>query len=137
MPDEPATTKYSIPEPFDEAVRSLRRVLGEAGLKITGELDFSGRLRSRLLVGTTPCLVLFAAPRTPVFTGSSGDPGVAALMPLHIVVSARGQQTEVHVLNVPAPEGAEDGSSVAVLGRFRGRLGQAIERIGMRALLSI
>ena len=73
MADGPATTTYSIPEPFDEAVRSLRRVLAEAGLKITGELDLSGRLQRRLLVDTPPCLVVFAGPATPVLNGLLSD----------------------------------------------------------------
>jgi uncharacterized protein (DUF302 family) len=136
MADEPATTTYSIPEPFDEAVRSLRRVLADAGLKITGELDLSGRLQRRLLVDTPPCLVLFAGPAPPVLLWPSGHPGTAALTPLHIVVSARGLQTEVHVLRIPPPQDGEaDASAMAVLGRFRAQLSQAIEKIGMRAVL--
>jgi uncharacterized protein (DUF302 family) len=136
MADKPATTTYSIPERFDEAVTSLRRVLAEAGLKITGELDLSGHLLRRLLVDTPPCLVLFAGPATPVFSGPSGQPGAAALTPLHIVVSARGSQTEIHVLRIPTPhDGLPDASAMAVLGRFRAQLSQAIEKIGMRAVL--
>ena len=136
MADEPATTTYSIPEPFDEAVSSLRRALAEAGLKITGELDLSGRLQRRLLVGTPPCLVLFAGPAAPLFSGPSGHPGAAALTPLHIVVSAHGTQTEIHVMRIPPPDdGPPDASAMAVLGRFRAQLSQAIEKIGMRAVL--
>lgn len=136
MADESATTTYSIPEPFDEAVKSLRRVLAEAGLKITGELDLSGRLQRRLLVDTPPCLVLFAGPASPVLNGPSGHPGAAALMPLHIVVAAHGSQTEIHVLKIPPPhDGPQDASAMAVLGRFRTQLSQAIEKIGMRAVL--
>ena len=136
MADESATTTYSIPEPFDEAARSMRRVLGEAGLKITGELDLSGRLRRRLLVDTPPCLVLFAGPSTPVLDGPAGHPGAAALAPLHIVISARGSQTEVHVLRITSPQDdAQDASAMTVLVRFRAQLAEAIEKIGMRAVL--
>ncbi|MCX6629992.1 MAG: hypothetical protein NTW28_20435 [Candidatus Solibacter sp.] len=138
MADESATTTYSIPEPFEEAVRQLRRVLAEGGLKITGELDLSGRLQRRLLVDTPPCLVLFASPSAPLLHGPSAHPGAAALMPLHIVVSARGAQTEIHVLKIPPPhEGVYDVSAMAVLGRFRAQLSQAIEKIGMRAVLRV
>jgi uncharacterized protein (DUF302 family) len=139
MADEIATTTYAIAEPFDEAVRSLRRVLAEAGLKITGELDLSGRLRRRLLVDTPPCLVLFAGPPTPVLNRPSGHPGAAALTPLHIVVSARGSQAEIHVLRIiPRPyDDMCDASAMAVLERFRARLSQAIEKIGMRAVLRV
>jgi uncharacterized protein (DUF302 family) len=81
MADESATTTYSIPEPFDEAVRSLRRVLAEASLKITGELDLSERLQRRLLVNTPPCLVLFASPTTPVLHGPPATLGSPPLPP--------------------------------------------------------
>lgn len=138
MADESATTTYSIPEPFEGAVRSLRRVLAEAGLKITGELDLSGRLQRRLLVDTPPCLVLFASPLAPVLLGPSGLPGAAALTPLHIVISAHGSQTEIHVLRIPPPhDGMQDASAVAELGRFRAQLAQAIGKIGMRSALCV
>jgi uncharacterized protein (DUF302 family) len=138
MADEPATTTYSIPEPFDDAVKSLRRVLAEAGLKITGELDLAGRLQRRLLIDTPPCLVLFAGPATPAFKGPPAYPGAAALTPLHIVVSARGAQTEIHVLRIPEPhDGSQDASAMVELGRFRAQLSQAIGKIGMRAVLPV
>ena len=133
MTDESATATYSIPEPFDEAVSSLRGVLTEAGLKIVGRLDLSARLRHRLLVQTPPCLVLFAGPATPLRDGPSGHLGAAALTPLHIVVSARGPQTEIHILRIPPPDGKPEDPALADLGRFRFRLSQAIEKIGMRA----
>jgi uncharacterized protein (DUF302 family) len=134
MTDESATTTYSIPEPFDEAVRSLRRVLADAGFKIVGKLDLSARLQRRLSVDTPPCLVLFAGPAMPMRDGPSGNLGAAALTPLHILVSARGPQTEIHLLRIPPPyEGMRQDSAMADLGRFRARLSQAIEKIGMRA----
>ena len=135
MAEGSATITYSIPQAFDEAARSMRRVLGEAGLKITGELDLSGRLRRRLLVDTPPCLVLFAGPSTPVIDGPAGHLGAAALAPLHIVISARGSQTEVHVLRITSPQDAQDASAMTVLVRFRAQLAEAIEKIGMRAVL--
>ncbi len=138
MAGESATTTYSIPEPFDKAVKSLRRALAEAGLKITGELDLSAHLRRRLLVDTPPCLVLFAGPATPALYWPSGHPGAAALTPLHLVISARGSQTEIHVLRIPPPhDGVEDESAIAVLGRFRAQISQAIGKIGMPAVLRV
>ena len=133
MTDESATATYSLQEPFDEAVSSLRGVLAEAGLKIVGRLDLSARVQHRLLVETPPCLVLFAGPATPLRDGHSGHLGAAALTPLHIVVSARGPQTEIHILRIPPPDGMPEDPALADLGRFRSRLSQAIEKIGMRA----
>jgi hypothetical protein len=50
------------------------------------------------------------------------------------VVSAHGSQTEIHILKIPPPpDGTQDISAMAELGRFRAQLGQAIGKIGMRA----
>jgi len=127
MAEDAGTSTYLIPEGFRQAVKSLRSVLSDAGLKVTGELDLSGRLQRRLLVETPPCLVLFAGPAKAAFRTPGGPPGAAALTPLHIVIAARGEQTEIHVLNVPL--------EMAELGQFRGRLVQAIEKVGMRCAL--
>jgi hypothetical protein len=52
------------------------------------------------------------------------------------VVAARGSQTEIHVLRIPLPQDdMRDASAMAVLGRFRAQLSQALEKIGMRAVL--
>ena len=54
--------------------------------------------------------------------------------PLHVVVSERGEHSEIHVLRVPAA-GVEAWDSPFELGQVRARISQAIERIAMRALL--
>src|ERR1039458_10780591 len=88
MAEETATTTYLVSEPFELAVQSLRRVLADGNLKLAGELDISSRIRQRLLIGTTPCRVLFVA-ATPASLGELGAaPSAAALTPLHVVVSA-------------------------------------------------
>jgi uncharacterized protein (DUF302 family) len=130
MPGESATTTYYLPEHFEGAVKAVRRVLTEAGLRVTNELDMAGRLQRRLQVHTQPCTVLFVNPGAARWK----DLGVAALTPLHVVVSERGEHSEIHILRVPP---AADGSEVswAELGLLRARIADAIERIAMRALL--
>ena len=134
MAGEPATSTYLIAQPFDRAVKLLRNVLSRANLKITGELNMSGRIQRQLLIGTAPCLVLFASPSTPFAVVFAAEPCPAALTPLHIVVSARGSETEIHVLRVlPREDGPLDRAAVAALGRLQAAISQAIEKIGMRA----
>lgn len=134
MAGEPATSTYLIAQPFDRAVKYLREVLSRASLKVTGELNMSGRIQRQLLIGTAPCLVLFVSPATPVAEGLFSDPCPAALTPLHIVVSARGSQTEIHVLRVlPRVDGPIDRVEVAALSRLQAVISQSIEKIGMRA----
>lgn len=137
MADEPATTTYLVSEPFEVAVRSLRKVLADGNLKLAGELDMSGRIRQSLLIGTAPCLVLFVAASPGAFEEFGADPRVAAaLTPLHIVVSARGSQTAIHVLRVlPASHISLDRQSMEALRNLQTQIAQAVERIGMRSTL--
>ena len=136
MAGESATITYLIARPFEQAVKLLRKVLSRANLKITGELNMSGRIQRRLLITTPPCLVLFASPSTPLIENTAPESGPPALTPLHIVVSARGSQTEIHILRVmPRADGPLDRAAVAALGRLQGAISQAIEKIGMRSSL--
>jgi uncharacterized protein (DUF302 family) len=136
MAEELATTTYLVSEPFALAVQSLRKVLADANLKLAGELDTSSRIRQRLLIGTVPCLVLFVAV-TPASSEELGaDPGAAALTPLHIVVSARGSQTEIHLLRaLPAQNGPLARPTMEVFRHMQARIAQAVERIAMRSTL--
>jgi uncharacterized protein (DUF302 family) len=120
MAEENATSTYVIAEPFDLAVRLVRKVLAEASLKITGEMNMSGRIQRALWIQTAPCLVLFASP-----AAFAAEPDAAGLTPLHIVISARGEQTDVHVLKV-LPRDSE------VSSRLKAAIAEAIETIGMR-----
>ena len=132
MSAESATTTYYMPESFDAAVRAVRRVLVEAGLKVSNELDMAGRLQRRLQVHTQGCKVLFVSPGALRWR----ELGAVAFTPLHVVVSERGEHSEIHILRVPS---AADGDerSLAELGKLRAQIADAIERISMRALLGV
>jgi len=133
MARETATTTYLVPEPFELAVKSLRKILADANLKLAGELDMSNRILEKLRIGTAPCRVLFVA-ATPAAFGSGAAPCAAALTPLHIVVSARGSQTEIHLLRtLPAQNISLDQSTMAAFRHLQARIVQAVERIGMRS----
>ena len=127
MTSESATATYYIPESVDEAVRSLRRVLAQAGLKVTGELDMAGRLLRRLQMDTPACKVLFVIPES--MRG-------AAPSPFHVVVSQRGDRSEIHIMRVPALAGEVDEARTTLTECHR-RVAQAIERIAMRAMLGV
>jgi uncharacterized protein (DUF302 family) len=130
MAEKPATVTYLVPEPFDEAVRTLRRALAATDLKVTCELDMSRRIRRELMISTAPCLVLFVGPPAAVMQSFEADAGAAAFTPLHIVVSAKGAQTEIHILRV-LPPGSER-LAIAALGQLQAVVAHAIQKIGMR-----
>lgn len=130
MAEEQATSTYLIAEPFERAVKIVRRALAAANLKLTGELNLSGRIRQHLLIDTAPCLLLFACPATP------SDLSHACLTPLHIVVSGRGSQTEVHLLRVlPRDNVSLDRAAVKAMGELQSTISQAIAKVGMRTAL--
>ena len=136
MAEELATTTYSVSEPFEQAVKSLRKALADGNLKLAGELDMSSRFRQRLLMSTAPCRVLFVTATPATFEELGADPRAAALTPLHIVVSARGAQTEIHLLRaLPAQNGPLDRPTMAVFRQLQARIAHAVERIGMRSTL--
>jgi uncharacterized protein (DUF302 family) len=135
MADQPGTITYLIAEPFQQALKSLRRAFSARDLKIVGDLNVSYRIRQRLLIDTAPCVVLYVWPRLGQTLGA--DPEATAIAPLHVVVSGRGKQSEVHVLRaLPSDRGLLDGRAMAALNQIKAEIGRAIEKIGMRVTLN-
>jgi uncharacterized protein (DUF302 family) len=125
-------------EPFDLAVKSLRRVFAQAKLTITAELNMSARIQQNLLISTAPCLVLFVSPPVALLATFGTDPCAAALTPLHIVVSGRGPETEVHVLRLSSvQDGPLDPPAMQRLSQMQAEISRAIEQVGMRAGLCV
>lgn len=133
---ESTTTTYLIQEPFERALLALRRVLAQANLPLTGELDMARRLHESLLIGVAPLRILFIAAAPWTFSRLSEAPEIAALTPLHLVVSARGAQTEIHFLRtIPANVSPLDEPAMKAIHRLQERVMQAVERIAMRSTL--
>jgi hypothetical protein len=129
-----ATTTYVIPEPFDRAVKSVRAILSGANLRITGEMNMSGRIERALQVSTVPCRVFFATLAAADSDSAAMEGSSGGFTPLHIVVAARGPQSEVHLLKfVPRDGRPADVNASAALERLRAAISEAVERIGMRA----
>jgi hypothetical protein len=59
MTQEPRVVSFIIDEPFDVAIRMLRRVLAREGLRVPAELDTSARLRTELGVALRESIVLY------------------------------------------------------------------------------
>lgn len=137
MAEESATSTYTIAAPFDRAAHLVRDVLTGANLKITGELNLSGRFQRALAVQTAPCLVLFAC-AAPAPENLAAEVHETALTPLHVVISARGSQTEVHILHALPRDTDASGTPVAmpVLSQLIVAMARAIDSVGMRARLS-
>src|SRR5689334_20050509 len=100
MAEQPATITYSIAEPFGHALKSLRRAFLAQGLSVSKELNISSRIRQKLLIGTDPCAVLLVSPPAETEKRLAFDSCAAGLIPMHVVVSGRDSQTEVHILRI-------------------------------------
>jgi len=131
MADEPA---YLIAEPFQQSLGSLRRALSTRHLNVAGGFDISERIRGKLFIGTTPCMVLFGWPSHPLEAPLEPDRRAAALAPFHIVVSKRGRQTEIHVVRtLTGDRGLIEPHFIAALNEAHSEILRAIESIGMPA----
>ena len=59
MTQEPRIVSFTIDEPFDAALRMLRRALAREGLRVPCEVSTSERLRTELGVGVKDSIVLY------------------------------------------------------------------------------
>ena len=133
MTAEPATTVFSIAEPYDKALKLLRETFGKEGLGIPMELDLSARIRRSLGISLAPCRVLFVDCPLLLLQAVALDASAATLLPLHVVVSGAGQRTLVH-WREPASAGAASlpAEVKAPIRRLQTRLSEAVSRVGIR-----
>lgn len=134
MAGEFGSTCYSMREPFKRAVGSVRSALVSRGLRVVGQLDVSKRVQTSLGIGLPPCRLILVMPN--LITTAGLHPGATDLLPLHIVVSGRGLQTEIHVQNaVRASDdtvGPDLGNPVV---ETQMKVSRALESIAMRMSL--
>ena len=98
MTGETVIATYSISEPFESALKLIRAELARAGPRVLGELDISGTIQRILGIGIAPCKVLFVCTQQLILKATNVRPAVRFFLPLHILVSARDEQTEIHLL---------------------------------------
>jgi uncharacterized protein (DUF302 family) len=92
MTGETAATTYSIPESFEAVLKLIRAALARAGLSVLGELDISARIQRSLGIGMAQRRVLYVYSKQSSLEAISVCPAVGTFLPLHLVVSARGEQ---------------------------------------------
>jgi uncharacterized protein (DUF302 family) len=130
MTGETAATTYSIPEPFDAALKLIRAALARAGLSVLGELDISRRIQRSLGIGMAQRRVLYVCSKQSCLEAINVCPWVGILLPLHLVVSARGGQTEIHLLSSLPPNSGDP--LVSAANGLQDGVSRAIEKIAMQ-----
>ena len=118
---------YTIAQRFDKAVKLIRAALADSELCVVGEFDTSGTMgeRSRILLVDCPLLV---------FEAQALDRAAGVFFPLHVLVWADGDRTQVSTAN---PAGIFDvrlplGANVP-MGRLQARITMALESVLLRS----
>jgi uncharacterized protein (DUF302 family) len=121
---------YVVAERFEKALKLIRRALSEMDIEIVGEYDNIGALTdgssrrekaSKILLVNCPMLN---------FEALALDRAAAVFFPLHVLVSATGDWTQVSIINLARlsdarlPVGAE-----APIRRLAGRIELALESV--------
>lgn len=136
MPGDVGSIKYSLREPFDRAVASVCRSLESRGLRVAGQLDVSGRVERYVGIVLSPCRIVFVLPGASTLARSSIHPWSAIFLPLHIVISNNGAQTEIEVQNkVHSGPQAADPAVIGPIVELQTHISSAIEAIAMRPTL--
>jgi uncharacterized protein (DUF302 family) len=138
MPGDVGSIRYSLREPFERAVESVYRSLANRGLRMAGQLDVSRRVERSLGIVLPPCRIVFVLPDPSVPSTASIHPWAAIFLPLHIVISGNGVQTEILVQNRvhPGPD-ADAPALVAPVQETQAQISEAIEAIAMRPSLVV
>lgn len=126
MQTEGAVT-YFVPDCFRVALSFVRRALANDGFDVTQELDLSRSIELMLGVVTAPCTVLCVW-RPAEFEDKAS---MTALLPLHVVVSAQGGHTEIHIPGSLSCEGLPS-SVLAPVTATQSHLARTLDRIAMR-----
>jgi uncharacterized protein (DUF302 family) len=128
MPSAGSTATFSVPESFEEALASVRRALAQAGMQPVTVLDVSRLIEDRLGVVTPSYTVLAVRPEV-----LASEQALAAVLPLHVAVAARGRFAQVHVLDVAEGElGTAASHADALLCRVHRDVTKALATIAMR-----
>jgi uncharacterized protein (DUF302 family) len=102
MTGDPETVTLVVPQPLNEALKSIRRALAEEGLDIATELDLAGRIRKALRIDLPPFRVLCVDCPVALLEALALDRSAAVLIPLHLVVAGQDGTTLVHLLSPSA-----------------------------------
>ena len=132
MPGD-GNVSYCMREPYAGTIEAIRRSLASRGLRVVGQLDVARRLKQSLGIVTGPCSILFVLPLPDVLSMASAHPWAASFLPLHVVVSAAGEETRIQVQNLVCPDPGESETAIAAaLLVIQSRIAEAVGAIAMR-----
>lgn len=133
MVNEPRIVSFTIDEPFDVAVRQLRRALEREGLRIAAEVDISTRLREQLGVGLGESRILYVDVPILLLQATVFTFAGSLYMPEPVALSGSGKETRIAMRSIrPVLDEAFPASVRQAILQLHERIVKAIQSIGQR-----
>ncbi len=86
---------FTIAEPYDVALPTVRLALERQGLRAPSELDITARIRQQLGAGVAPCIVLYVDDPAVLLEAVIFHRGAALLIPQPLVITGDNRRAEV------------------------------------------
>lgn len=94
-----AAVQIMIPERFDKAVKMIRNALAEWELSVVGEIETTGDFEREAGNNAERSKILLVDCPLTVFEAQVLDRAASVFLPLHVLVSGRGDQTLVSTMS--------------------------------------
>jgi uncharacterized protein (DUF302 family) len=96
---ETLESRCEIAAPYETALKLIRSALFHEDLHISREFDVADIARGQPGMNLAPCRILCVDSPLLLLEAMALDPSAAVFLPLHIVISADGPNTQVYWLN--------------------------------------
>lgn len=124
---------FMIDQPFDIALRMLRRALAQEGLRVPHELDTATRVRLELGVGLKQNIVLYVDDPIRLLEATVMNPAGGLFVPAPVVLSTVEKGCRVSVRSIEPVFASDLPASVrGAVSNLHERIMAAIQRIGQR-----
>src|SRR6185369_1190978 len=130
--DETATINLVIHHPFNKALKTVRRVLIEAKLVISAEVDLTARIQQSLGIELQPCTMLCVDAPMLLLQTIAIDQSAALLVSVRVVVAGHQNQTTVHLLDTKASMGSRNSITQAAAIEIQNLVSHALETVASR-----
>jgi hypothetical protein len=133
MIDDARIMAFTIDQPFDVALRMLRRALAMESLRIPCELDTSARVKQELGVGLKQNVILYVDDPIRLLEATVMNAAGGLFIPKPVVLSGNGSESRVSVRSME-PVFATDlpVSFRAAVTNLHERILAAIQRVGQK-----
>jgi hypothetical protein len=133
MMEEGRILGFTIDQPFDVALRMLRRALAMESLRVPCELDTSARVKQELGVGLKQNIVLYVDDPIRLLEATVMNPAGGLFIPKPLVVASNGSGSRVSIRSLdPAFMSDLPVSFRAAVTNLHERILSAIQRVGQK-----